>query len=378
MGKGEYDNLYNGINKYQIDKLAAIIGDNFGIANESGEILYSYKDCLDDIETIFIPVGNDESDPFISDDKYSFYRQTTNDNVYYFFKLNNGNDEETKRILMLAVFAFSNKEHLQKKQTYDFFKALLLNDIKDVNLLDLSLYINKTALEYTAILITIDNKNFIYANDINLVTELLESVFPEQQGYFVVVVEINKIVVVCPINEDKSYNDLLNNAALISDTMLSEIMINVQVSIGQPVKDITKLNLSYKQAEDASNIGFIFEIPQKCFVYDKLGLEKLVYNMNIDSCFNFIKEVLGNDFLSDKSARELIATLNVYFKNNQNVSEAARALYIHRNTMIYRLDKFNKLTGLDCTKFDDGMKIATALITFKYIEKIKPNYLEEI
>jgi len=370
--------LNNGINKYQIGKLAAIIGDNFGIANESGEILYSYKDCLEELQTISIPKDNDESEPFISDNTYGFYRYLSNDNVFYFFKLNNGDIEETKRILMLAVFSFNNKEYFHKKQTYDFFKTLLLNDNKNLNVLDLNLYINKKALEYTVVLITVDNKNFSYANDINMVTELLESIFPEDQGYFVVVVEINKIVIICPINEEKTYDDLLINADLISDTMLSEIMINVRVSVGQTVKDITQLRVSYKQAEDASNIGSVFEMPQKCFVYNKLGLEKLIYNMNIESCVYYVTEVLGREFLSDKSTKEIIATLNIYFEKNQNVSEAARALYIHRNTMIYRLDKFNKLTGLDCTKFSDAMKIATSLIALKYIEKIRPNFCEEI
>ena len=98
--------------------------------------------------------------------------------------------------------------------------------------------------------------------------------------------------------------------------------------------------------------------------------------MDTDTCLLFLKETLGGDFLRDKGAPELLATLQIFFTNNQNVSEAARALYIHRNTMVYRIEKFNRLTGLDCTKFEDGMKVGLALLVVKYLEKIAPEELK--
>ena len=98
----------------------------------------------------------------------------------------------------------------------------------------------------------------------------------------------------------------------------------------------------------------------------------------MDACLRYITETFGEGFIKDRSAKELLNTVKVYLENNLNISEASRVLYIHRNTLMYRLEKFNKMTGLDCSKFDVGMRIGIALLILQYIENKEPALLNKI
>jgi carbohydrate diacid regulator len=98
----------------------------------------------------------------------------------------------------------------------------------------------------------------------------------------------------------------------------------------------------------------------------------------MDACIRYVQETFGEGFVQDKSAKELFKTVKVYLENNLNVSEASRMLYIHRNTLMYRLEKFNKMTGLECSKFDVGMRIGIALLILQFIENKEPALLNKI
>jgi len=157
-------------------------------------------------------------------------------------------------------------------------------------------------------------------------------------------------------------------ASLLADTLRAEAMVDVYVSLGPCVKTLSEINYSYKQAELSCEIGRIFEFKSPIFKYNKLGVARLIYGMEHDKCMLFINEVFGPELLKEKSGKELLKTVKQFLDNNQNVSETSRSLYIHRNTLNYRLDKFNKLTGLDCTLFEDGMLFKLALMVLRYIE----------
>lgn len=164
-------------------------------------------------------------------------------------------------------------------------------------------------------------------------------------------------------------------AELIHDTLISEIMISACVSVGTVSGSLGEINTAYADALKAAEIGTVFEMPQRCYSYGNLGIYRLIYELDAETCLQFLKETLGNDFFRDKSGPELLTTLRAFLDNNMNISEASRALYIHRNTLLYRMEKFNKLTGLDASRFDDGVRIRMVCMVIKFLEKKAPEEL---
>ena len=196
-------------------------------------------------------------------------------------------------------------------------------------------------------------------------------------------IEMGKTAVVCPLHAGCSFDEVLTQAYLVKDTVLSEIMMNVNVAMGAAVDSLRLLTNAYRTAERAEAVGSVFELNEKCFVYDKLGVHRVVYGLGADSCIAYMKEVFGTEFLKERFSKakantkdELLVTIKLFLENNQNISETSRALYVHRNTLIYRIDKFNKMTERDCTKFADGMMIGIALLIMQYFVKMFPERLE--
>ena len=155
-------------------------------------------------------------------------------------------------------------------------------------------------------------------------------------------------------------------ARMISDTLSTELNIKVYISIGTVVSDLKDVSRSYKEAKMALEVGKIFESDQYIVNYEKLGIGRLIYQLPLSLCKMFIKEVL-HGLTMDDFDEETLATVNKFFENNLNVSETSRQLYIHRNTLVYRLDKLQKMTGLDLRNFDDAIIFKITLMVSKYM-----------
>ena len=97
----------------------------------------------------------------------------------------------------------------------------------------------------------------------------------------------------------------------------------------------------------ALDVGKIFFEDKDVIAYSSLGIGRLIYQLPIPLCKMFIKEI---------------------FENSLNVSETSRQLYIHRNTLVYRLDKLQKSTGLDLRVFEDAITFKIALMVVKYMK----------
>ena len=211
-----------------------------------------------------------------------------------------------------------------------------------------------------------------------MICRVLQELFSADRGFLIIPLDYARTAIVCPIREENTYEFVLEYANMIKDTLLSETMVDVYVSVSSQISGIMNLNDAYLEADKAKNIGAIFEMQEKCFEYKKLGLEKMIYSIPMDACVGYINEIFGEGFLKDKSSPELLNTVKAYLDNNLNVSEASRVLYIHRNTLMYRLDKFNKMTGLDCSKFEIGMRVGIALLILQFIENKEPALLNKV
>ncbi|MBP5730880.1 MAG: helix-turn-helix domain-containing protein [Clostridia bacterium] len=170
--------------------------------------------------------------------------------------------------------------------------------------------------------------------------------------------------VLCRFGPDAADNGAaaLQYALEIADTVNAEAMIPVHVGVSSSFAALKELPSAFAQAISALTTGADFELERNCFEYDKLGLERLVSEIPQETGIAYVRETFGSRLGSERASEELLRTVKVFLDCNMNASEAAKAMYIHRNTMTYRLEKFQKLTGLDCASFGDGLRVRIALL----------------
>ena len=154
--------------------------------------------------------------------------------------------------------------------------------------------------------------------------------------------------------------------------MNAEAMLNVRVSYGTVVPELKDVSKSYKEAKMAMDVGKIFYQEKNVVAYSTLGIGRLIYQLPVNLCKIFIEEVFGDNVPLELD-EEALTTINKFFENNLNVSETSRQLFVHRNTLVYRIEKIQKGTGLDLRSFDDALTFKIALMVVNYMK-----YLESL
>jgi carbohydrate diacid regulator len=184
---------------------------------------------------------------------------------------------------------------------------------------------------------------------------------------FVTAVDENNVIVVRDLSEGDSPAELDKGAKALESFLVKEGMRNVRVSYGTVVKEIKDVSRSYKEARMALDVGKIFFSDRNVVAYSELGIGRLIYQLPIPLCKMFIREIFGGKSPDDFD-EETLTTINKFFENSLNVSETSRQLFIHRNTLVYRLDKLQKATGLDLRVFEDAITFKIALMVVKYMK----------
>ena len=201
--------------------------------------------------------------------------------------------------------------------------------------------------------------------------EIVKSLFINHAKDFITAVDEKSIILVQELREDDGYEDVEQTARMLRDMLNSEAMSSVKIAYGTIIKEIRQVSRSYKEAKMALDVGKIFYAEKSIIAYNTLGIGRLIYQLPIPLCQMFMKEVF-TDATPESFDDETLTTINKFFENNLNVSETARQLYIHRNTLVYRLEKLQKSTGLDIRVFDDALtfKIAMMVVNYmKYMER---------
>ncbi len=197
--------------------------------------------------------------------------------------------------------------------------------------------------------------------------EIVRNIFPTRLKDFVTAVDERSIILVKELRDKDDDEAIESIAKTIYDTLSVEAMCSVHVAIGTVVMDLKNVSASYKEAKMALEVGKIFEASKNIVNYKQLGIGRLIYQLPTPLCKMFVNEVLHGISLSQFDD-EIFTTANKFFENNLNVSETSRQLYIHRNTLVYRLDKLQKMTGLDLRNFDDAITFKITLMVSKYME----------
>ena len=183
----------------------------------------------------------------------------------------------------------------------------------------------------------------------------------------VTAVDEKDIILVKEVKPGETYDDLEKTASMIVDMLNTEALTRVNVAFGTIVNEIKDVSRSYKEAKMALDVGKIFYSTKNVVAYSKLGIGRLIYQLPLPLCRMFIKEIFDGKSPDDFD-EETLTTINKFFENSLNVSETSRQLYIHRNTLVYRLDKLQKSTGLDLRVFEDAITFKIALMVVKYMK----------
>jgi len=200
-----------------------------------------------------------------------------------------------------------------------------------------------------------------------IVTELLKGMYSVQGGDYVTAVDESNVILIKAMEEGEDYESQEEIAKVILDMMSAEAMTNVRVSFGGIVKELKDVSKSYKEAKMALEVGKIFYSEKNVIAYSTLGIGRLIYQLPVNLCRMFIEEVFGENIPDDLDDETLI-TINKFFENSLNVSETSRQLFVHRNTLVYRIEKIQRSLGLDLRNFDDALTFKIALMVMNYME----------
>ena len=280
-----------------------------------------------------------------------------------------GGSDDVYMIGKIATFQIQNllvayKERFDKD---NFIKNLLLDNLLLVDIYNRAkkLHIETDVRRLVFIVETKHEKD-------NNALETLRTLFASKAKDFITAVDEKNIIIVKELKGNEGYDEMNQVALTVLDTLNSEAMSKVHIAYGTIVNEIKEVSRSYKEAKMALDIGKIFYGDRNVVSYTKLGIGRLIYQLSMSHCKMFIKEIFGGQNPDDFD-EETLTTINKFFENSLNVSETSRQLFIHRNTLVYRLDKIQKNTGLDLRVFDDAITFKIALMVrdyMKYMESL--------
>ena len=272
---------------------------------------------------------------------------------------------------MLGRIAVSQLQHLiiAYKERYDrnnFFQNLLLDNMLLVDIYNRAKKLHIEAAVPRAVFLVETDKEKEKEKDFTA-TELLNGMFSTQVGDYITAVDESNVILIKELLPEDDYTRLEQVASTIVDMMNMEAMMNVRVAYGTIVGELKEVSKSYKEAKMALDVGKIFYAEKKVSAYNTLGIGRLIYQLPINLCRIFIDEIFGSNVPSELDD-ETLTTINKFFENNLNVSETSRQLFVHRNTLVYRIEKLEMSTGLDIRTFEDALTFKIALMVVSYMK----------
>ena len=286
---------------------------------------------------------------------------TAKSNDYILFV--EGVDPQAAKYADLLAIALSNIKQFydEKYDRVNFIKNVILDNILsgDIYLKARELHFNNDTSR--AVLL---NRTASH-NDVS-VFDVLQNLFPDKNKDFVISINETDIAIVKEVRPGIENKDLEKLARSIVDTLSGEFYTSVVVGIGSVIDGIKELARSFKEAQVALEVGKVFDTEKVIVSYDNLGIARLIYQLPTTLCETFLREVFKHGSIENLD-QETLFTIQKFFENNLNVSETSRKLFVHRNTLVYRLEKIKKLTGLDLREFDHAIVFKIALMVKKYL-----------
>ena len=274
-----------------------------------------------------------------------------------------GDDQASRDFCAMAYIALNNaKTYYEEKHDRGTFVKNIIMD----NILPGDIYIRAKELHFST-----DAPRAVFLirqvghGDVSTV-DVLAGMFPDKLQDFVLSINEMDIAVVKQISTSTTSEELERLAASMEETLKNELRIKTVIGIGTVADHLRELADAYKEAQTAIEVGKVFDTEKSIMHYENLGIGRLIYQLPTTLCEIFLTEVFKKNSI-DSLDQETLFTINKFFENNLNVSETSRKLFVHRNTLVYRLEKIKKLTGLDLRQFDHAIVFKVALMVRKYL-----------
>lgn len=350
--------LFQGI----IHQMSDAIDRTIGVMDESSVVI-----ACSDLSRVGDVFGdgvmeNMSSDEVFIDNEYTFKAFGSRRRPGYAAFVSGADPDARRYVRILAVAMDNIKQYYDEK--YDrgnFIKNVILD-----NILPGDIYLKSHELHFDSdvsrvcLLIKVNDKNEVSA------FEVLQNLFPDKNKDFVININETDIALVKEIRPDITEKDIDKLARSIVDTLTGEFYAHCCVGIGTVVDNIKELARSFKEAQTALEVGKVFDTARDIVSYNNLGIARLIYQLPTTLCEMFLKEVFKRGSIESLD-HETLFTIQRFFENSLNVSETSRKLFVHRNTLVYRLEKIKKLTGLDLREFEDAIVFKVALMVKRYL-----------
>ena len=309
-----------------------------------------------------LKVGN-ASDSLVVFAQKTFKAIVGSSNFFEYAVFCTGDDETARSFCQMAYIALNDAKtfYEEKHDRGTFVKNIIMD-----NILPGDIYIRAKELHFAT-----DAPRAVFLirqvghSDVATV-DVLAGMFPDKLQDFVLSINETDIAVVKQISGSTTAEDLEKIAVSIEETMKNELRIKTVIGIGTVADRLRELADSYKEAQTAIDVGKVFDTEKSIINYENLGIGRLIYQLPTTMCEIFLSEVFKKNSI-DSLDQETLFTINKFFENNLNVSETSRKLFVHRNTLVYRLEKIKKLTGLDLRQFDHAIVFKVALMVRKYL-----------
>ena len=281
-----------------------------------------------------------------------------------------GEDKLAEKLSAVLAVSLSNIKNLydEKYDKCSFIKNIILD-----NILPSDIYMKSKELHFNT-----EDTRIVYLIKFHGRTdmmpyEMIQNMFPDKNHDYVISVGESDIVLVRELRAGFDSKEIEKVASNIAETLSGEFYTKVSVGISTPVENIRDLAKAFKEAQIALEVGKVFDTEKNIVSYENLGIGRLIYQLPTTLCEMFLQEVFKKGSLESLD-RETLMTVQCFFENNLNVSETSRKLFVHRNTLVYRLEKIRKITGLDLREFDHAITFKVALMVKKYLASKPTKY----
>lgn len=285
-----------------------------------------------------------------------------------------GTDEIAATLCKLASIALNEVglNFIKNNDKRAFIKSIISENILQEDILVRASELNFSAETKRGVLVVrLDPESVLSA--IDLVSDIVSDNSNDDYSYYVITTNDTDIVVVKDLSVGNDSQVLLDLAKTIQEKISSELGVNPVIGVGTPAHHLRELAEKYKEANISIDIGVVFDSDQTIINYETLGIGRLIYKLPTTVCEIFLSEAFKRNPI-EALDQETLYTIDKFFENSLNVSETSRKLFVHRNTLVYRIEKIKKLTGLDLREFDHAIVFKVALMVKKYLLSQESKY----
>ncbi len=346
-----------------VNQVREVIDTEFGIVDDTGLILANTNEKLIGQYELNIIKILQAKENFVVIDGASYLKVYIKNKMDFIIYLKSDNPDNLNYLSLLAINISNIKEyHDEKFDKNNFLKNIIQDNILpgDIQFRSKELHVTFNAFR-VVFLIKTENDKDLFVND------AISALFPNKTKDFIINPDSENTVLIKELKTGDDFKEVQKTAKLIVDSLNTDMDIQAHIGIGTIVSNLKDVARSYKEAQISLLVGGIFESHKQIINYNSLGIGRLIYQLPTTLCKLFLKEVFREGSFESLDSETLV-TIEKFFENNLNVSETSRQLYVHRNTLVYRLDKIEKITGLDLRKFDDAIIFKVAMLVKKYLE----------